>query len=207
MDKKEIFILRHGETDYNAQRIIQGRGVNSDLNRKGRAQGMAFYDKYKGEEFEVVLTSELKRTQQTVASFINDGIPWEKHGEIDEMDWGIHEGKKGTPAMKNDYVAMTTAWKSGNYNYRIEGGESAQELADRLTIFVNHLKTRAEEKILVCSHGRAMRCLMAVLKEDALKDMEQYMHHNTGLYKVIFNGKKFDFETVNDISHLEDLNF
>ena len=163
---------------------------------------MAFYDKYKGEEFEVVLTSELKRTQQTVASFINDGIPWEKHGEIDEMDWGIHEGKKGTPELRVNYLEMVNQWRRGNYDHRLEDAESANDLGNRLKKFVTHLKIRPEKKILVCSHGRAMRCLMAVLQEQEYSEMEVYNHHNTGLYKMTFDGGKFTFLTNNDTSHL-----
>ena len=43
---KEIFIIRHGETDYNLQGIIQGKGVNPSLNDKGRKQAQLFFDHY-----------------------------------------------------------------------------------------------------------------------------------------------------------------
>ncbi|RMG84433.1 MAG: histidine phosphatase family protein, partial [Bacteroidetes bacterium] len=86
--EKTIFILRHGQTDYNRQGIVQGGGVDSSLNETGEAQAQAFYEKYAGEGFEVVLTSTLQRTRQTVQSFIESGIPWEQFPEIDEMSWG-----------------------------------------------------------------------------------------------------------------------
>jgi probable phosphoglycerate mutase len=200
--KKEIYIIRHGQTDFNAKHIIQGSGIDSDLNHIGRSQREAFFQKYQHVPFEAVLTSNLKRTHQTVLPFIEKGLNWERHSTINEMNWGVHEGKKGTPAMREEYIRMVGEWKKGNYNFRITGGESAKELADRLQIFVNHLKVRKEEKILVCSHGRAMRCMMAVLKEEALYEMEQYNHSNTGLYKVIFDGK-FHFDLIDDTSHLE----
>ena len=40
---KEIYIIRHGETELNRLGIVQGRGVDSDLNDTGRAQAEAFY--------------------------------------------------------------------------------------------------------------------------------------------------------------------
>ncbi len=201
--KKEIYIIRHGQTDYNAKHIIQGSGVDSDLNEIGRSQGLAFYKKYKHVPFEVVLTSNLKRTHQTVQPFIELGLPWEKHHHINEMNWGIHEGKKGTPAMREEYIRMVNAWQSGNYDYKITKAESARELADRLNIFVNHLKVRKEETMLVCSHGRSMRCMMALLNEKELYEMEQYNHSNTGLYKAIYDGSGFHFDLMDDVSHLE----
>ncbi len=199
---KEIYIIRHGETDYNAQRIIQGSGIDSDLSEIGRAQAKAFFQQYKNVPFEAVLTSKLKRTHQTVMGFVEKGLPWEQYIEINEMSWGVHEGKKGTPKLHEDYKKMVAAWKNGQYDYRLEKAESAAELATRLTIFVENLKQRPEKTILACSHGRAMRCLMAVLKEEELSDMEKYSHSNTGLYKVIFDGK-FHFELENDTSHYD----
>ena len=43
---KTFYIIRHGETDLNRQGIIQGRGMNTDLNEKGAAQAAAFFNAY-----------------------------------------------------------------------------------------------------------------------------------------------------------------
>ncbi|RZK17301.1 MAG: histidine phosphatase family protein, partial [Flavobacterium sp.] len=93
---KEIYIIRHGETELNRQGIVQGRGVNSDLNDTGRAQATAFYEHYKNIKFDKIYTSELKRTHQTVNSFIELGLPWQQLGGLDELAWGIWEGKPNT---------------------------------------------------------------------------------------------------------------
>ena len=83
--EKVIYFIRHGQTDYNLKRIIQGSGIDSDLNETGREQGGLFFEQYKNIPFEVVMTSTLKRTHQTVAHFIDAGIPWEQYEEIVEM--------------------------------------------------------------------------------------------------------------------------
>lgn len=199
---KEIYFIRHGETEYNLLGIVQGSGIDASLNDKGRAQAKAFYEAYQHVPFEVVLASKLKRTQETVQLFVENNIPMETFHEINEMSWGIHEGKKGNLKMKEDYQAMVAAWRNEVYDYKIEGGESAAELAQRLERFKAHLKTREEKTILVCSHGRAMCCMMAVLRNQPYKEMEQYKHSNTGLYKVLFDGERFLLEVLNDTSHL-----
>lgn len=196
--KKNIYIIRHGQTDYNKLRIIQGSGIDSDLNEKGRRQGQLFYEKYKEVPFEVVLTSTLKRTHQTVAPFIQDNIPWEQFPEIVEMHWGIHEGKEGKPEMAKDYERVV---KSGNFDERIEGGESINEVAQRLQVFIQHLEERTEENILVCIHGRVMRVLICLLEQNDLMMMETYPHSNTGLYLVEYNDGEFLVKMKNNVDH------
>lgn len=200
---KDIYIVRHGQTDYNKLHIVQGSGVDSSLNDTGRKQALAFYQKYRTVNFDVVLTSKLVRTHQTMQHFIQDGLPWEQFAEINEMAWGIHEGKKSNPSMMAEYKAMTQAWRDGDYDARITGGESALELSLRLIEFVNHLKTRSESNILVCSHGRAMRCLMTILNQVDLHKMDEFPHNNTGLYLVDYQPDFFQFRLENDLSHLE----
>ena len=199
---KTIFILRHGQTDYNKNHIVQGSGVNSHLNDKGRAQASAFFQHYKDYNFDVVLTSKLIRTHQTVEPFIQTGIPWEQMEEINEMSWGIHEGKSSNPEMIAEYRNMIEQWKKGNYNVGIEGGESAAQLYARISKFVDHIKSRQEQNILVCSHGRAMRCIVSTLKGEALYKMETYQHSNTGLYRIQYQDSRFIFELENDTQHL-----
>lgn len=203
--QKTIYIVRHGQTEYNRKHIIQGSGIDSSLNDTGRLQAEAFHRFYAGNSFDVVLTSTLKRTQETMAPFIEQGLPWESFAEINEMNWGKYEGQSSTPEMKQDYRRMLDAWKQGDYDARIPEGESAQELANRIGAFVQHLQERPEERILVCSHGRAMRCLMTLLDRQSLATMEEYQHANTGLYLYDYTPTMFTLNLKNDTRHLEQL--
>ncbi|MCB0579519.1 MAG: histidine phosphatase family protein [Phaeodactylibacter sp.] len=201
--QKEIYIIRHGETDYNRQGIVQGQGVDTSLNALGRRQARAFYEHYKDAGFEAVLTSRLRRTHETVQSFIGQGLPWEQFADINEIGWGSHEGRKSTPAMMQQYREITDEWKKGNFHASLEGAESAASLAERISRFVEHLRGRPESTLLVCSHGRAMRCLMCLLQEQPLQNMDNFEHANTGLYQVQYQRDVFRFVLENDLSHLE----
>jgi probable phosphoglycerate mutase len=202
MPQKTIYIVRHGQTDFNKLGIVQGSGVDSSLNATGWQQARAFYEKYKNENFEAVLTSTLVRTHETMSPFIESGLAWEQFAEINEISWGAHEGKKSSPAMKEEFLNLLTAWEQGQYEASIAGGESAQDMWDRLSSFVEQLKRRPEERLLICSHGRAMRCLMTVLRDDAISNMKNYHHANTGLYLVDYTPDIFKFQLQNDLSHL-----
>lgn len=202
MSNKKVFIVRHGETDFNRQGIVQGQGVDTALNELGHQQALAFYRHYAHLDFEAILTSRLQRTHQTMAHFIKAGIPWEQFVEINEISWGIHEGKKGDPAMKDTYKELMSNWENGNLDARIPEGESATELGARVEDFVQHLRAREESLLLVCAHGRTMRALMCILKGVPLTEMNRFQHSNTGLWQVQQNSLQFNFLIENDTSHL-----
>jgi len=97
MIEKTLYIVRHGQTDLNKQGIVQGRGRDTDLNKEGRHQAQQFYEAYKDVPFDKIYISELKRTQQSIQPFIDDGLPFEKLAGLDELAWGVLEGQPSTP--------------------------------------------------------------------------------------------------------------
>ncbi len=200
--EKEIFIIRHGQTDYNNKGIIQGSGINSVLNDTGKLQAGAFFETYNHQPFELVITSELQRTHQTVAGFLGNGIPWVKLADINEISWGKYEGMERNEETIRVYDEIVSAWKAGDYSARPEAGESAEELSERLQRFIDLLKKRPESRILVCTHGRTLRCLMCMLEGRDISNMDEYAHENTGLYKVHYRDEQFQVSLKNDLMHL-----
>lgn len=204
--RKSIYFIRHGQTEYNKLGIVQGSGIDSELNDTGRAQAQAFYDHYKNEKFDLVVASALQRTHQTVAPFIeNQNLPFEKTPLINEINWGVHEGLKYEPSMKEVYSNMIQEWNIGNFDASLEGGESARSLAARLQQFLDEIVQREEEKILVCTHGRTLRCMMCLVKQQHLREMENYSHYNTGLYQTKWLNPQFEIILENDTRHLKSL--
>lgn len=199
---KEIYIIRHGQTDYNLQGIVQGSGVDTSLNNTGRRQSRAFYETYRHLPFLKVITSGLRRTHETVAPFIDQGIQWEQFPEINEISWGVQEGQRSTPESHAEYKAVVSAWENENYHAAMPAGESAFEMGQRLHHFVDELRKMEEELVLVCSHGRAMRALMCLLKGVPLSNMGAFQHSNTGLWHVQQQDNRFQFLKENDTSHL-----
>ncbi|GAB4492227.1 MAG: histidine phosphatase family protein [Saprospiraceae bacterium] len=200
-----LYILRHGETEFNRLGIVQGSGVDTDLNETGREQARAFFETYQEIDFQLVVTSKLRRTHQTVARFLEKKIPWIATEDINEISWGDHEGKPGTPERIAVYHRMIGEWKNGNLDASLPNGETARQLRHRVERFIEWLKTRPEKRILVATHGRTMRCLVTMLKGLEPADMEDVPHANTGLYVIHFQNGEFVFERENDTSHLTEL--
>lgn len=201
--KKTIYIIRHGETEYNKQGIIQGSGIDSDLNETGRKQAGQFYQAYHHIPFDQIYASELKRTQQSVAHFAQNGHKVEIIPEFNEINWGIFEGLKGTPDSHKVYLAMTEDWKAGLLDRSVDGGETPNELQRRQRKGLEKIMARTDEKqILICMHGRAMRSFLCLLTGTPLHQMDEYKHNNLCLYVVEGDGESFTIKEKNCSKHL-----
>ncbi len=202
--KREILIVRHGETELNRLNTIQGRGEDPPLNETGIRQASLLYKKYKNENFEVVYTSSLQRTYQTVKLFIDKGIQWYKTNDLDEISWGSLEGKPSTHAVRDQFHALIEEWNHGNLNAKIPDGESPLEVQQKHLRFIQQVRRTSYTKILVCSHGRAMRILMATLLNKPLQEMDQFHHRNTSVYRLRDEGDSFTLLEHNNLSHLNE---
>ncbi len=203
MNTKKIYIVRHGQTDFNLQNIVQGSGVDSSLNARGIAQANAFYEYYKNISFDKIYTSTLKRTKETVKGFLDLGIPTESLSGLNEICWGSKEGYKITPDEDQYYHYMLKQWQLGNTYHRIEGGESPDDVVKRMKPAIDHIISKTEEQtVLVCMHGRAIRILLCMLLNYPLKSMDMFEHENLCLYLLHFNGSNFTIRLHNDVSHL-----
>lgn len=201
---KTIHLIRHGETDFNQQGIIQGSGVNSDLNNKGKWQAQRFFEAYKSTPYKHIYTSELKRAIQSVDAFIEMGIPHTPHAGLNEINWGIMEGKPSSPERHQVYQHIIENWTNGNLDIAVEKGETPLELFKKQTLALAHIMEQAHEDIvLVSMHGRAMRSFLCLLTNTPLKAMEQWEHTNLCLYELTFNGQYFDIVRACDTQHLQ----
>ncbi|MBP6385772.1 MAG: histidine phosphatase family protein [Pseudarcicella sp.] len=206
--KKVIYLIRHGETDFNKMGVVQGSGIDSELNETGLLQANAFFQKYKDIAFDKIYTSKLKRTHQSVKQFIDAGFVWEQHEGLNEISWGNKEGKIPNDIDNLYYKSLIESWASGDINKRSEEGESPMDVVKRqIPVFDLILSRKDENTILVAMHGRAIRILLTHLLENDLKNMDSYEHANLCLYKLLYNydNNSYEVELSNDVSHLADI--
>jgi broad specificity phosphatase PhoE len=200
---KTIHLIRHGETDFNQQGIIQGSGVDSDLNDKGRSQSEKFFNAYNKTPYSRIYTSELKRAIQSVDLFIRKGIPHTPHSGLNEINWGIMEGKPSSEERSLFYNNIIEKWKNGELDIAVENGETPKALFEKQKKALEYIMQQEnEEMILISMHGRAMRCFLCLLTNTPLKEMEQWEHTNLCLYELKYNGEYFDVIRACDVEHL-----
>lgn len=203
MKKKTFYIIRHGQTDLNLRGIVQGRGVNSPLNENGLKQASAFYEAYKDIPFDKVYTSTLLRTHQTVDKFIQLGIPTEQLIGLDEISWGVYEGKEQDETIMSGFAKVVESWRSNDLDLAIELGESPNQVVQRQKeAFEYMLQKEEEDTILVCMHGRALRILMCHLTDVSVNLMDDFPHTNTSLYVLEYEDGKYKIIDYYNTKHL-----
>lgn len=203
MESKKIYLIRHGQTDYNLKGYVQGSGVDSDLNQTGYNQAAKFFNFYKDIPFKKVYTSQLKRSIQSVQSFIDLGIPHEAYEGLNEINWGNKDGKEVSFSDNTFYWGMVKKWKEGELDFKPEGGESPLDLQIKQKKVIDIMLSRKEEDtILVCMHGRAIRILLSTILGQDLRYMDTFQHENLGLYILEYDGSGFVVKKANDKQHL-----
>lgn len=204
MASKRIYLIRHGQTDYNQRGIVQGSSVDTSLNETGKLQASLFYEHHKNIPFDKIYTSKLRRTHQSVQGFIQDAIPWEQHEGLNEISWGEYDGKLTTPADKAIYTGIMHRWSMGETHLAIGGGESPEEvMARQIPVWELILSRTNEKNILVCIHGRAIRILLCHVMNVPLKNMDSFLHDNLCLYLLEYDGKDISIAKSNSVAHLE----
>jgi probable phosphoglycerate mutase len=208
MGKKTVYIVRHGETDFNRMNIVQGSGVDSDLNELGKRQGQAFYEAYKHIPFDKIYVSKLKRTHQSVKSFIDVGFEIVELEGLNEISWGIYEGKEHSKDFDQEYLQRVEDWKNGLLHIPISGGETPIDLNARQKPALEYILSHTEEQtVLICMHGRALKAFMCLLLNLPLSDMDTFEHRNLGLYLLEYEDGVFTLVKRNDHEHLKQVGF
>jgi probable phosphoglycerate mutase len=203
---QRLFLVRHGETDYNKTNVIQGGGVNSSINETGRRQARLFFETYGTHPFVAYYVTGLRRTAQTMAPFMAAGKIFFREPRLNEMNWGILEGVDPTPEQQRMFAEANRRWAEGDFDYAIEGAETPHAVQARaLAAIWEALRRHPDGDILICTHGRVMRILLATLTGAGLEKMNDFVHQNAALNVLVRRGGIFVAERLNDVAHLQSL--
>lgn len=153
-----LYIMRHGETDWNVRRLFQGHS-DIPLNENGIALAEVTAHALREIPFDLAFTSPLRRARQT-AELILQGrnIPLIEEPKLIEIAFGVYEGCSGLPSPQNpepDHNLLRFIQDPAHY-LAPEGGESIEGLCMRMSAYLNGLLRRRElwdKTILLSTHG------------------------------------------------------
>ncbi len=204
-----IYLIRHGETDLNKHKILQGRS-DFELNEYGKELARITGKALKDIEFDFVFTSPLKRAKDTAMLLISENktavkpVVYEEE-RIQEISFGDFEGKCYGKDNFNmpDKTFLNFFEKPEEYNTP-PNGESFEDILKRTGDFLRELISEEEYRkktILLSTHGCALKAILANIRNTPISEFwGEGVHKNCavsvvdvedGIATVIEDGKLF----------------
>ena len=180
----EVTLLRHGETDWNKQRLCQGQEGDRPLTELGKEQAKKAAPGLKKMKFDGIVMSDLLRTKETAEILAKElNLPiLEASPLFRERKFGEWVGKKLDEIIA-EHPVLVPSGEFGIHHEAAPGGETLSQFLQRAEKARAHLlKTYPGKKILVVTHGGMIQALMLVTENvpyidalgKALKNCETY---------------------------------
>lgn len=199
-----LYLIRHGQTYGNAERIVQG-WTDVDLTELGRAQAARAGMLVKGIEFERIFCSDLQRTRTTAAIAFGENAELTFDERLRELNNTVLAGKKLSELTEIYGDKVTRASRSLDYSYF--GGESALQLMARAADFLTELGKLAEDKsykdkrFAAVTHGGVIHAMLSYILENRL-DSRNLTISNGSVTVLKFSAGKWTVRLVNYVGAL-----
>jgi len=159
-----LYFVRHGESEANTRHIISNRESPLGLTPLGREQANALAERLKDIAFNAIFCSPVFRARETAdilsASF---GIPYQVTESLREYDCGILEDQSDEESWRLHRAYFEDWTLRYNYRNKPEGGECFLDIQDRFLPFIESLKDREGEHILLIGHGGLFHLMLPIL--------------------------------------------
>lgn len=200
----KLYIVRHGETDWNKKRLIQGK-TDIPLNENGIYVAKLTAQGYEKEnlQFTKVYSSPLQRALKTAEILAEKTLSPEKKIILDdrlkEFDFGQLEGQTLLQVDENnpDGSVLYTCFYQPEIYEPVLGGESYYDMVDRAKDFIRteimDKEWKADDKVLLVCHGGVIRGFICALLNTAVADFWETKHKNLSTNIFIYDSEKKEF--------------
>ncbi len=198
-------IVRHGETEWNAQGRVQGH-TDVGLSERGVLQGQAICARLAGVEIDVAYSSDLRRSAETARQILGQReVPLRTTDRLREYNKGIFEGL--TPEETGQrYPELYAASQVNDLDFAPPGGESIRQASARIACFISRMKAQhQDDSVLIVGHGGTLRAAIVALMELPLEANWRFAMGNCGLSMVDVFPDNAVLRLFNDTSHLDGL--
>lgn len=183
----EVYVIRHGETVWNAEGRIQGHR-DSSLTSAGREHAEAMARRLQGKGIQVLYTSSLGRALNT-AGVLSErlGIDLQPRVQLRECGWGAWEGMTWEQ-LRRDFPRQMQRRQNNLFEFRPPGGESYKDGEARVRPFVNEIQGLHQgDTIAVVGHNMINRVLMRLLLGISFDEACQLRQDNHHVYQIRLN--------------------
>lgn len=178
-----VYVLRHGQTQWNVARRMQGR-MDSALTDLGRIQADIHGRTLARMGVDVLVASPLGRTRETAAlANTHTRVPVRFEAALEERDCGEWSGM----TLDEIAAAYPEAWQArarNPYFHRPPGGENLEDMEDRVSGFLDALSRGAEQRVALVTHGVMSRVILKRLLALTPGEAARVRHPNELFYRL-----------------------
>ena len=202
----DLWLVRHGETEWNATKRVQGHS-DVPLNELGERQAQALAERLEGAKFDEVYASDLSRAYRT-AQICFRTASIQKDERLREIHLGEFEGRDWTTFDEAERL-QASVWFMGPYDERVPGGESSDDLQARARAWLNSLPRQG--RVIAFAHGGVIATMLySVVGRPPARGFDEpggwgFRLKNTSISRLHISKSFTTVETVNDYAHLEGL--
>lgn len=186
-----LWLVRHGETDSNAEHMFQGH-LDVGLNARGEQQALAVADHLSRITFDSVYASDLSRAARTAELIVGDSAVVVLDRDLREMNYGVLQGVRYADAANMlEPHGLSESWVDGTFHRNgstIPGGEPFRRFRARSRRFISVLDDRysdgLDRNVLVVAHGGTLGVLMTVLLDLPLRARSSFRFGNCGISRL-----------------------
>ncbi len=165
----KIYLIRHGETDWNRELKIQGQ-ADIPLNEAGRKQARLAAGKMIQIPVEIAYTSSLKRARETAEIFLagRENCPLYTNRLLREISYGVREGQSLPLIYKCPFFRLHNYFKHPEKYLPPRGGETIQELEARCRSFLEEKAYGYESQfsgMMVFTHGAFIKAAVSIVNQ------------------------------------------
>jgi probable phosphoglycerate mutase len=179
-----LTLVRHGESDWNVSRLVQGQDDQAQLTEAGRAQAQLLVAGLRAHDFHHVVSSDLARARETAAIFA-DALTLTSSTDplLRERCFGTLEGGPWA-----DLTSDLTGVANGvviDPDARPVGGESFRDVVRRAELFVEKASAEGSDgTLLVVTHGGMIRAIRAFCSRTPLERLTWDLVGNASVWTV-----------------------
>lgn len=202
----KIYLIRHGQTDWNTQGRIQGR-QDISLNETGRKQARLLAEGMDKRPVTQIFCSRQKRAAETALEIgRRQNVEVLAVEGLEEVEFGRWEGLT-TEEIQEQYPQEYERWMINPVEVAPPGGETLTEVVTRCARTAEAIFARAEGDIAIVSHGATLAHMMAWLLKDQSEDEEDIIVENASITTIHYSPLTgvFTLLEANDTSHLRKL--
>lgn len=199
-----IYVTRHGETEWNTVGRMQGWG-NSSLTKLGEKQAKALSNRFKDIDLDVIYCSILERACNTAQIIKGDkNIEIIKLDALKEMGLGDWEGKTLEEISGDEaYKIQLNYLFNEPFKYKPFGGETISEMYERVSKTLDYIIKNANPyaNILIVTHGMTIQGIMNYFSKKINVDIDNEVYKQTSLTHIKIDNDSYEMILKNDTSH------